>query len=181
MSVKVICLGDSITYGFPFGPGFSWVKLAGDRLPFEFINEGVNGDTLGDMLRRAPSVFRKYHAGAVILLGGTNDAYIGKPTMQAAADMRQLVTMAGNNGLSVFIGMPIPSLEDYIEDKLIQYRQQYRQIAENFGCSTIDFYSAFFGSSSVTPDRKLFHDTVHPSREGYKQMSDIVHAAMFSF
>ena len=48
----VACFGDSLIYGFPFGPRISWLaeaeKLTGDK----FLNYGVCGDCTDDILSR---------------------------------------------------------------------------------------------------------------------------------
>ena len=43
--MKIVCLGDSITYGFPFGPRVSWVAMLDQVLDAEIINQGINGNT----------------------------------------------------------------------------------------------------------------------------------------
>ena len=48
--LKVVCLGDSITYGFPYGPEISWVTMLQENLVGQFINRGISGNTTSDML-----------------------------------------------------------------------------------------------------------------------------------
>ncbi|MDD3365087.1 MAG: GDSL-type esterase/lipase family protein, partial [Syntrophomonas sp.] len=51
-TIKVVCLGDSITWGFPHGTEYSWVRMLDDALSGEVINQGINGNTTSDMLDR---------------------------------------------------------------------------------------------------------------------------------
>ena len=69
-NLKIVCLGDSITWGFPFGPGYSWVRMLDDALEGEFINQGINGNTTSDMLRRFDQSVLKYNPSHVIIMGG---------------------------------------------------------------------------------------------------------------
>ena len=38
--MKIVCLGDSITYGFPFGQRVSWVAMLDQALDAQVINQG---------------------------------------------------------------------------------------------------------------------------------------------
>jgi lysophospholipase L1-like esterase len=49
---KIVCLGDSLTYGYPYGPEVSWVYYVNSRSPLELINAGINGNTMEDLERR---------------------------------------------------------------------------------------------------------------------------------
>ena len=53
----VACFGDSLIYGFPFGPRTSWLaeaeKVTGDK----FLNYGVCGDCTDDILFRLQTMF----------------------------------------------------------------------------------------------------------------------------
>ena len=44
---KIVCLGDSLTYGYGVSRSKVWTKLAEDKLHIEIINEGICGDTSG--------------------------------------------------------------------------------------------------------------------------------------
>ena len=48
--MKIVCLGDSLTYGFMVRRSKIWTKLSEDKTGFEIINEGISGDTSGGML-----------------------------------------------------------------------------------------------------------------------------------
>lgn len=52
MPTKIACIGDSITYGFPYNPEQSWVYLASKSTKLNLLNIGVNGDTTGKMAYR---------------------------------------------------------------------------------------------------------------------------------
>ena len=49
---KIVCIGDSITYGFPYGEEASWTRLLAEATGHLIINKGINGNTTGDMLNR---------------------------------------------------------------------------------------------------------------------------------
>lgn len=77
----IICLGDSLTHGARDLYGRCYPMELSDILWDRYgqrwvcIDEGVNGDTSTDVLRRSISVMRKYpDAQEVVLLCGTNDS-----------------------------------------------------------------------------------------------------------
>ena len=69
----VACFGDSLIYGFPFGPRISWLaeaeKLTGDK----FLNYGVCGDCTDDILSRLKTMTLPAHIKHILFLGGAND------------------------------------------------------------------------------------------------------------
>ena len=51
-ALSIACFGDSLTYGYPYGPAASWVKEAGEKLGIAAVNEGICGQTSADILAR---------------------------------------------------------------------------------------------------------------------------------
>ncbi|MDR1160507.1 MAG: GDSL-type esterase/lipase family protein, partial [Syntrophomonadaceae bacterium] len=68
--MKIVCIGDSITWGFPFGPEYSWVYQLEKSLEAEVINEGINGNTTSQMWRRFEHDVIKQRPSHVIIMGG---------------------------------------------------------------------------------------------------------------
>lgn len=64
----VACFGDSLIYGFPFGPRISWLaeaeKLTGDK----FLNYGVCGDCTDDILSRLKTMPLPAHIKHILFL-----------------------------------------------------------------------------------------------------------------
>ena len=75
--MKIVCLGDSLTYGFGVRRSKIWTKLAQDKLGIEIINEGINGDTSGGMLSRFQDAVSSKRPDAVLIMGGANDLIVG--------------------------------------------------------------------------------------------------------
>ncbi|KUK82705.1 MAG: putative phosphatase, partial [Pelotomaculum thermopropionicum] len=74
---KIVCLGDSITYGFPYGPEASWVRICSEKLGLKLVNRGINGNTTRQMLRRFIPDVVNLKPAFVIIMGGSNDAWVG--------------------------------------------------------------------------------------------------------
>ena len=51
--MKLICIGDSLTFGYGVRPSQRWTRLCAQETGWEIVNEGISGDTTGGMLVRA--------------------------------------------------------------------------------------------------------------------------------
>ncbi|HBD30306.1 MAG TPA: hypothetical protein DC027_01470 [Oscillibacter sp.] len=51
-NTKLICIGDSLTFGYGVHLSQRWTRLCAQETGWELVNEGINGDTTGGMLAR---------------------------------------------------------------------------------------------------------------------------------
>ena len=42
--MKIVCLGDSLTYGFGVSRSNSWTNIVNKETRLEIVNKGINGD-----------------------------------------------------------------------------------------------------------------------------------------
>ena len=77
--ISVVCMGDSITYGF-CGNGTSYPSILQSRLSGAVIhNAGECGDQTYEMLARFDRDVISNHPNFVIIMGGINDLLLGQP------------------------------------------------------------------------------------------------------
>ena len=87
MTGRILCLGDSLTYGFGLPRGLVWTALCAAQTGAELLGGGVNGNTTGGMLAVLPDLLVREHPDAVLLMGGTNDiAYGGDRAAELLAE-----------------------------------------------------------------------------------------------
>lgn len=165
-------LGDSITYGFPYGPNFSWVALVSKRLGLNIANGGINGDTTAGMLRRLSRALAD-KPDFLILLGGANDAYWGIPAAEATGNVREIIDACLAAGTKVILGMPTPVSEKSVEERLAEYRARYLLLAERYDLPVIPFEKAFLDETGRFRE-ELTTDGCHPNIEGYEAMAEVV-------
>jgi lysophospholipase L1-like esterase len=158
--VTIVCLGDSITWGFPWGPEASWVKHAAEKTGVSMINKGVNGDTTDDLIRRFNGDITALKPSHVIMMAGTNDACINISLKKYAANCHDLVEMSERHRITPAFGLPIPADDSLIEGRLADYRRWIMDYCEANRIAVLDF-----GHVSLLDD-------VHPDREGYLQMAE---------
>lgn len=172
-TIKIVAIGDSITYGFPYLPEQSWFFLASKEFAIEHVNSGINGDTTTGMLSRFDRDALGHKPSHVIIMGGTNDAYEGVEVSQVIDNIRVMVKLAVENGITPIIGLPIPCNDWYAETLLGEYREVIQQYAVNNSTVYIDFYSAMIDESNTEIKSGLHCDGVHPSEAGYKVMAGV--------
>lgn len=165
----IVAIGDSLTYGYPYPPDYSWVRIAADHLGMNIINKGVCGETTGDMRRRFGADVTALDPGCVIITGGSNDAFLGVTAAAVAKNIAAMVGEAQVRGIKAIIGLPPPC--DFAEEELLaEYRERLREVAAHHGLPSLDFHAAL-----VAPDGGLqpgLHiDGVHPNEDGYALMA----------
>ncbi|CQR73007.1 Acyl-CoA thioesterase I precursor [Sporomusa ovata DSM 2662] len=178
---KIVAIGDSITYGFPYLQCLSWVHLAGEELGLSIINKGVNGNTSSQMLERFDYDVIRQLPSHVIIMGGTNDACTRVEAEEVDNNIRYMAETALQYGITPIIGLPIPC--NYPQDEYILglYREDVREYALTNDLYVIDFYTAFLKYESKQPQVEFYADALHPNERGYKVMAGLVVKALQIF
>ena len=79
---KLICLGDSLTFGLRVPHSQAWPRLVSRETGLEVQNLGISGDTTGGMLARLQNLVGTVsHSGTaesmpvLLIMGGSNDIF----------------------------------------------------------------------------------------------------------
>lgn len=179
-SKRYVCLGDSITWGYPYGPEYSWVHMLEEQVQARFINEGINGDTTGGMLRRFDKSVVKHRPSHVIIMGGINDVMLRESFARTTANFQQLLQKAEENRIQVILGLP--TVVDYpeFERMLVRIRDWLREVAEQKGIPVIDFSRAFYNEDGSIRTELLLPDGGHPTEEGYREIFKVIDLSLFA-
>lgn len=169
---KIVAIGDSITYGFPYTCRESWFDLAAAKLGFEYINQGINGDSTTWMYCRFKTDVLAHQPTHVIIMGGTNDAYCDEPLTKVLDNIKQMIHLAKANKITPIVGIPIPCDDAYTESLLAEYRAQMHTYINEQQLASIDFYTAMRDKNGQIPSG-LHMDGVHPNIRGYQRMSEL--------
>ena len=182
---KIVCLGDSITYGYPDGPDYSWVKVVAESTGCRLINRGINGETTGQMLARFASDVVAENPAYVIFAGGHNDGWMGIAIREAENNIRQVVELALQQGICPILVLPSPlNIEQLLQNfqgtredaekynhSLQQIRKWIAQYAADNELFTLDYYLPLLDSTGQGMPRLLL-DGGHPSHEGYRVLGE---------
>lgn len=177
----IVCLGDSITYGYPYGPAASWVHLAAGAVMAELVNKGQNGDTTGDMLARFHADVIALSPSDVIVLGGTNDAWYKTPLATVQKNIMTMHELACRHHIRFHLGLPIPINKYAVDDPdlpgtlaaapyLDRYRSWMQSYAREHKINIIDFYTPLLQEDGVG-NPAYYADACHPNRRGYEIMA----------
>lgn len=172
--LKIVALGDSITQGYPYDMTASWVNILNIEKGFNIINKGINGDTLEGMLDRFQRDVIDQQPGMVIIMGGTNDVFEGYSLSTMQYNLKQMVKKAIEMNIFPVIGIPIPVDEPMVEIKLSKFRDFLKEFCEEQAVSYIDFHKAMVDDSGLIKI-ELDFDGIHPNRDGYRTMANIVY------
>jgi len=166
--IKVVCLGDSITWGFPFGPEYSWVRMLNDTGAGEFINQGINGSTTEEMLERFDWAVLRNNPSHLIIMGGINDVIWRESYDRITWNLRTLAEKAQEAGIKVILGTPTAVDDPKMEILIERLRTWMKNYGRENGIEVIDFAAAFFDSSGNVKTELLLADGGHPTRQGYE-------------
>lgn len=180
---KIVCLGDSITYGFPYGPESSWVRICSEKLGMKLINKGINGDTTRQMLRRFIPDVVDLNPAYVIIMGGSNDAWVDAGLEKVEENMETMVDKAFETGICPVIGLPVPvncsQYSDFLPGDLAyavceleSYRSWMNEFANEHLLPVMDFYTPLLNPETGTANPAYFADDNHPNHEGYRVLAD---------
>jgi len=168
---KLVCLGDSITWGFPFGPSCSWVDISAKTLSLPMINRGVNGDTAEDLLFRFGRDVLAYKPSHVFIMAGINDASINIPLESFQDKVLKMHARALCYKIVSLWGLPTPTGDRILEHTLNKYRSWLEKFTHANNCRLLDFSSVMLLPDG-TINRECFNDDVHPSKFGYQSMAN---------
>lgn len=176
--MKILCLGDSLTYGYDVLPGERWTTLVAADGKIQIDNRGQCGDTTAGM------VFRLHQLDLVgydafFIMGGSNDILLDKDFSAVCRNIETLVSLLKSQEEPVYIGIPPLTKPESAyygwqdagdvnrhNEILRRYRQWLLEYSADTGCTAIDFYQALQDGEG-TSGKNLYADGVHPNAEGY--------------
>jgi len=177
---KVIALGDSITYGYPFGQKYSWVGLVSQKLGIPIENSGINGNTFRDMAHRLVFDVLDLHPSFVILMGGANDIYQGYTVEKLEHHFLKIAKALQEHKIQPIVALPPPVDEKGLELKLDSFRNFLKKQARKFKWPLLNFYTPFLDPKKKTKrvQAGLLEDGVHPSASGYRLMAETAYPVL---
>ncbi len=183
---KLVCLGDSFTFGLGTRPSAKWTHLLNEESRFTVVNRGISGDTSGGMLARFDRDVLAEQPSVVMLIGGANDFIMGCDTPVVKANMMAMVHQAHFAGIDVVICSHVPLYREYAPDRwkdvtdFAHVNRMNREMAEwyPFFCRSFDvlFIDIFHPFRQWTAgDPSLYYsDGIHPNQAGHRIIADII-------
>jgi len=170
--MKIICYGDSNTYGYdprsPLGerydPECRWVDILASTTGWEVLNCGLNGREIPDKPVRIGE-----DADLLVVMLGTNDLLQFWPLAAAAEKMSRFISGLSVERSRILLVAPPPMVRGaWVEDEELirdsrELAHAYRNTAQALG---IGFADAGNWGVSVS------HDGVHFSENGHRAFAE---------
>jgi len=185
----LICLGDSITYGFPNGPQSSWVKELAGKIAATPLNRGINGNTISDMLNRLPGELKTPGLSHVHILGGTNDAWMESDPEYSRRCIEQIVQLCIETNVTPILGITTPvctiaggSFFPFGLDEIVNWLDRHRVWLQEYAAAQsiplIDYFTPLCQEGTKLGDPLYFIDEAHLSKEGNTKMALVATEAL---
>ncbi len=186
-SLKIVALGDSLTYGWMVGKGYLafFEELINIRYPesiIEIINRGVPGDTArGGLLRLAGHVISS-KPDLVLVQFALNDAFNGHPVSQFKENISSIITeIKANTSAEILLGTS-SALQGADKDIAEKYYSALFDIAKDKGIPialTHEYWEQKIAQGTKF-ESLVQNDGVHPNEEGYRLMAEAIVSCIFS-
>lgn len=144
--MKIICLGDSLTYGYGVARAVTWTALLSNGADGpEVVNRGISGDTTGGMLARLETDVLAEKSDLVLLMGGSNDIFFGRDLAAAKCNMAAIVFQCMAHRRKVVLGIPFPVLEKGLADQWKPFAggEEVRRLLGEYGRWLVEFGREF--------------------------------------
>lgn len=177
----IVCLGDSITHGYPYGPEASWVALSSKMVGLKLANQGINGDSTSGMLERFKHDVLSAAPAYVIIMGGANDVLMGRSIGRIQDNMKVMAASALAEGVCPVLGMPPPALPGggfvpialagLLAEKMVTIGRWVRSYAEQERIPVMDFYTPMLEPETGMGNPHYYTDGAHPNQKGYRKLA----------
>ena len=171
--MRILCLGDSLTEG-TVGVGF--IPFLQELLPGnEYVNLGVNGETIRGLRRRAERL--KQRGDAAVVWIGTNDVLLypdwERHAVSAASDFAAILRLAGARAGKVLAVPPLladPALAHEYQHSYGAATELVRVLSAKVRVTYIDIQAAF----ARFPGTQFTIDGAHLNNAGARLAAEVL-------
>ena len=169
----VVFLGDSIT---------DFCDLSVYYPGLNAVNQGVSGETAGQILARVDQSVYAYEPDILVLLAGVNDILSGYPDGETVGAVRAIVEGVRQRLPDTEIILqsvyPVAEGEDlYYTGHIRAVNSQLEALAAEYGCRYVDVFSALCTADGRL-DGRWSDDGLHPNDAGYRTACPLIAAAV---
>lgn len=181
--MKIVCIGDSLTYGYDVTVSARWTVLLEQKTGIRVCNEGVCGDTTAGMLQRI-RIMNLTDYDAVCIMGGSNDILQHVSLKQMEYHIQQMLQYVSQAGKALYVGIPLamkpesalfgwqqPEEVGKNNQKLRTFRQWLLTQCITYHAVPIDFYKRIKNGETQL-HTSLYADGIHPNETRYALMTE---------
>lgn len=170
--MKLLCLGDSLTYGYDVPLSQRWTTVVAKELGITIDNEGVCGDTTAGMAYRLQFLKLSDYDG-FFLMGGSNDVLMDTPVDQTKRHLSDMAATMARTGKPVVLGIPPLMTEQSAlfgwqrTSDVSRHTEMLQDLGEYLQALCREKGYALLSFASVMTDESFYADGVHPNSYGY--------------
>lgn len=172
-SNKIVCIGDSLTFGYGVSKNKNWVSLLNKHLNLPIINKGINGDTTTGILSRFFSDVLNFDTNICIIMCGTNDILCGRKIDFIIDNIKIMINDCLSYKIKPIILSP-PKTLNLLAEKLWDSHIDYDKINKNLDifnnelkvlCNSNNIN--FISLNDIMPlDTNYYIDGIHLNEKG---------------
>ena len=184
--MKIVCIGDSLTYGFGTSGNWAWPYIASQKLGISMINCGENGEMTSEMVCRFYEDVVMVQPQMCVIMGGSNDLLQGVAVSEVMENIDRMVHKAMDANILPIIAIP-PTIDGEmcgqmwycacgIEETLRRFETYRRMLIEYCAKDKlmfIDFMEEYPKKMHAAGYQQLYIDGTHPTKWGYMKMAEI--------
>lgn len=198
--MKIVCFGDSLTYGYGVLEHIAYPYRLAKDLPekypqysWEIRNSGINGHTTREGLIRLRGSVLQHKPQMVFILFGSNDSALNegqyRTPYEYEQNLRKILTeifslptgSPFHDGTPLVILMTPPSMVDTdfypftTNDRLELYGEIVKKLAQEYDLPLIDLFAAYQSIKNKADYEACFqYDGVHLSNAGYEILYNLI-------
>lgn len=154
--MRIVCMGDSLTYGYGVKRAAAWPALVSHMLEdVEMVNCGISGDTTSGMMSRFERDVLREKPKMMFLMGGSNDIFFSHSIEIAKNNVAAMVNQCFYEHIWVALGIPFeichPALVDMwayyanqpgVDELAAEYKAWLEDFAGHFGIPLFEMEAA---------------------------------------
>lgn len=184
--MTIVCLGDSITYGYGIDRKDCWVNVLNGMNKGKFINKGIPGNTTVEMRVRFKEDVAPFKPDKVIIMGGTNDIFLNIDIKFIMLNINSIADVCRSIGAEPVVMTPLSVNED-IKEKVMFEERDYKRVNQLIkeyrerlisNCRERYIECLDLGeiiSREMVNDRDYIDDGIHITAEVHRRIAEIIY------
>lgn len=173
--MKLLCIGDSLTFGYEMEISKRWTNLLEESLKIEVFNYGINGDTTSGMLSRLMNALSDVKPTHTLIFGGTNDLWFGLKSEFIISNIYAMTKQAIFAKSIPVIGVPTPSF-DLAELNFVgeNYSERLRGFNQTLIKHCLNKDNHYIDFTKYMTEEHFMDDGIHYNEKGHNELMNCV-------
>ncbi|MBF4694391.1 GDSL-type esterase/lipase family protein [Fusibacter ferrireducens] len=188
--MNIVCIGDSLTFGYGVKASESWVSVLSVKLGMKIINKGVPGNTTTEMKNRFIKDVINCRPDKVLIMGGTNDLFLKGRVSDVVDNIALMIEHCKKHKIEPIILTSLPVNEDLAEKTwftdmdykkinadLTELRHLLIQYSSEKSVTCLDIGTHLLEEGTIRDH--FLEDGIHVSEVIHKRVAEIIFESIF--